>query len=145
MPYGIMFSVAERTPLSGATVRQHRRPWQMPEPTTTPGIAWAHLMSNPTIESQAVEALIKELVQTITTRWIELDQDLTVWEESDTGVCTDRVRQIGEQINRIAGYPALLAIRDQVAKFAGEFSPGLEHAFNAEINWSWNGIGNWQA
>ena len=98
-----------------------------------------------TVEQKELEALGDELLSSIAARWIELNQDLEVWEESDTGICTDRVRQIGEQLNRIGGYQMLMDARADVAERCHNFSPDMEIAFNTEINWVWNGIGNWQA
>ncbi len=50
-----------------------------------------------TLAVQSINDLGTELITTLASRWIDLDQDLSVWEESDTGICTDRVRQIGER------------------------------------------------
>jgi hypothetical protein len=98
-----------------------------------------------TIELQEIQALGDELLGTIAMRWIELDQDLSVWEESDTGICTDRVRQIGEQINRFGGLSMLMAVRSEIEERCMKFSPDFAQVFNTEINWVWNGIGGWQA
>ena len=109
-----------------------------------PGNAWVHFMST-AIEHQEIKALGEELFSILTTRWIELDQDIDVWGESDTGICTDRVRQIGEQINRIGGLSMLVAVRAEIEDHCMDFSPDFGQAFNTEINWVWNGIGEWQA
>ncbi len=98
-----------------------------------------------TLAVQSINDLGTELITTLASRWIDLDQDLSVWEESDTGICTDRVRQIGEQINRLGGYSALVAVCAEVGERCHTLSPDMELAFNTEINWVWNGIGNWQA
>ena len=97
------------------------------------------------IEHQEISALAEELMSILATRWIELDQDTDVWEESDVGICTDRVRQIGEQLNRIGGLALLLEARAKVSILCQQFSSDLELVFNTEINWCWNGIGGWQA
>ena len=109
-----------------------------------PGHAWVDFMTQ-VIETKERKALEENLFGVVTTRWIELDQDIDVWEQSDVGVCTDRVRQIGEQLNRLGGNSILAAARYNVAQRCGLYSPDLEAVFNTEINWVWNGIGGWQA
>ena len=128
---------------------EQRGSYTLPAPGTAsdpdaPGHAWEHFMST-ALATQSLNELGTELITTVVSRWIDLDQDLSVWEESDTGVCTDRVRQIGEQINRIGGYSALTAICAEAGERLHNLSPDLESAFNTEINWVWNGIGAWQA
>ena len=94
-----------------------------------------------------MESLGNEFFSIIETRWIEVNQDLAVWGESDIGIClgVDRVRQIGEQFNRIGGLSMLMAVRAEIAERCREFSPDLEYAFNAEIAHAWKGIDGWQA
>ena len=98
-----------------------------------------------TVEHQEIKALAEELFTIISTRWIELDQDTDVWAQSDVGICTDRVRQIGEQLNRIGGLALMMDARMKVAFFCLNFSTDFENVFNTEINWVWNGIGGWLA
>ena len=109
-----------------------------------PGHAWVHFMTT-ALAAHSINEIGTELITTVVSRWIDLDQNLSAWEEADTGVCTDRVRQLGEQINRLGGHSALVAVCAEVGERLHTVSPDLELVFNTEINWVWNGIGMWQA
>ena len=100
------------------------------------------------IASSEVGALANELHMLITDRWQELNYKL--WTESDEGLTgNDRVRQIGEQLNRIGGHQCMLSVvaaLEAVYRKSDEKSDhDLALCFNSDINWAWNGIGEWQA
>ena len=98
-----------------------------------------------TIQHQELKALENEVFDVVMGRWVELKFDTDVWSESTEGVCTNRVRQIGEQLNRLGGNNLLMVARYNVAQRLGVMDGNLEQVFNTEINWVWNGIGDWQA
>ena len=100
------------------------------------------------IATSEVGALAQELHQLIVSRWQELNYKL--WFESDKGLTgNDRVRQIGEQLNRIGGLSCMLsvvaALEALYRKSDDESDHDLALCFNSDINWAWNGIGDWQA
>jgi hypothetical protein len=69
-------------------------------------------------------------------QWIDGDQDV---------ICNERVRQIGEQLNRIGGLPAMQGVIGILDSTFQEREDELSMVFSSDINWAWNGIGDWQA
>jgi hypothetical protein len=92
------------------------------------------------------QALQDEMFNVVMDRWVELNFSTDNWSESTEGVCTNRVRQIGEQLHRAGGGNNLMFVaRHNIAKRLGVMDSNLQSVFNTEINWVWNGIGEWQA
>ena len=101
-----------------------------------------------TIEHQELKALQTEIFNIVKSRWVEsgLSNDQDAWgNELTEPICNDRVRQIGEQLNRIGGINFLMVARYNVAHRLCAEDPFLESFFNSDINWVWNGVGDWQA
>ena len=94
------------------------------------------------------QALQDEMFNVVIDRWVELNFSTDNWSESTEGVCTNRVRQIGEQLHRACEYSGsnlMFVARHNVAKRLGVMDSNLQSVFNTEINWVWSGIGEWQA
>ena len=60
-------------------------------------------------------------------------------------ICDERVRQIGEQLNRIGGMPAMLGVVGILHSAFQDREDALSLVFISDINCAWSGIGNWQA
>lgn len=101
-------------------------------------------MHTTTEQAAALAHIAEELVTIAASNW----QGYDAWSSSETGILDGpRVRELGEQANRIGGFPAM-----QIACYAA-FTDDSGHAVVgtvksaalSEINWQWNGIGDWQA
>lgn len=120
----------------------------MPEPTTTPGIAWTHFMSFTTkpVQCNGLNDFGSQVWKEVVRRWVELDFDHENWMGADQGVCNSRVRQLGEQIYRQTGSTAaLLTVCENVRIRLETTDSRLADCFMSDINCAWNGIGDWQA
>ena len=89
--------------------------------------------------------LADELTELIDARWKELG-GYDGWLESKKGLFSDsRARQIGEQLNRVGGFNAMQTITESIHESLGENDdPGLQRCFLSDINWAWDGIGQWR-
>lgn len=94
----------------------------------------------PSIANQSIEAMAVELRQIAEANWKGYD----AWAESDTGVLDQpRVRELGEQADRIAGFSGMTQLME--AAFSGHADRRLSMACITELNMRWNGIGFWMA
>ena len=70
----------------------------MPEPHTRQASPGLSLMASLTeIRAKDFQALQDEMFNVVMDRWIELNFSTDNWSESTEGVCTNRIRQIGQQ------------------------------------------------
>ena len=119
----------------------------MPEPTTTPGIAWVHFMSlqaDKPVPYSGLTEFASDVWKEVIRRWVELDFSDEGWTERGEGVCNDRVRQLGEQIYRQTNSTAsLLTVAQDVRVRLSRTDSRLAICFASDINAAWDGIGEW--
>ena len=58
---------------------------------------------------------------------------------------TPRVREIGKQLNLLGGYKAMTDISYAINQILFTIDKGLNAVYSTEINWAWDGIGEWRA
>ena len=69
------------------------------------------------------------------------------WAESEEGILSHpKVRQLGEQANRLGGMTGMQdAARLACLDSRGQVRDSLSRAMLSELNYAWNGIGTWLA
>lgn len=86
----------------------------------------------------------QQLLDHIEGRWTNYED----WcSENSTPVCIGcpDVRAIGVKLNEMGGMYCMSTIVGKVCEHAEDIDEGLAAAFQSEINYAWNGIGDWQA
>ena len=94
--------------------------------------------------AKELASISSELIAIATDNWEGFD----AWTESENGILSSpRVRELGEQANRIGGFEAMQTVAYAAFTDANGFSRGgsVKAAALSEINCRWNGIGDWQA
>lgn len=97
-----------------------------------------------TTSASALSHIAEELVSIADSNWKGFD----CWSESERGVLDNpRVRELGEQANRIGGFEAMQAAA--YAAFTDEDgharAGSVKSAALYEINYKWHGVGEWQS
>lgn len=99
----------------------------------------------PTLVSpDPIKALADELWDITRNRWPGYDE----WANGDEYLlCGDaRVRQLGEQADRLGGFKAMAAVVEMALYSRIQSEDGqIASAGVTEINHAWHGIGTWQA
>ena len=93
------------------------------------------------ITEEEVLALSQELYLLVHHYWESYSDD-------DESILLEdpRFRQIGECLNRCDGYHAMNTAVAAVAEaLRADQIPRLLLTFKSEVNWCWNGIGEWRA
>ena len=93
------------------------------------------------ITEEEVLALSQELYLLVHHYWESYSDD-------DESILLEdpRFRQIGECLNRCDGYHAMNTAVAAVAEaLRADHTPRLLLTFKSEVNWCWDGIGEWRA
>ena len=93
-----------------------------------------------TITEGEVLALSHELYSLVHHYWESYEDEESVLLEAP------RFRQIGECLNRCSGYTAMNTAVAAVAEaLRADHMYQLVSVFTSEVNWCWDGIGEWRA
>ena len=96
-----------------------------------------------TIARSALHQISDELWEIAHANW----KGVAHWETADSGLLdAPRVRELGEQANRLGGFAAMSAAGKHAFydRINGP-DDDLARAALYDLNWRWNGIGDWQA
>ena len=90
-----------------------------------------------------LSALAAELTETVESNW----QGYEAWTTSEEGLLSSpRIREIGEQANRLGGLNAMFTVAEAALKECGGcYRNQACMAASSELNYVWSGIGDWQA
>ena len=87
----------------------------------------------------ALKDIASELIRIGAANWTTYDN----WCESESGILdSPRVRELGQQANRIGGFVAMAGVCEALLHMVE--NRGLLMALRTELNMRWDGIGDWR-
>lgn len=97
------------------------------------------MKSAQTVALEELNIIATELIAIGRSNWSTYDR----WCESEAGILDHpRVRELGQQANRIGGFLAMAGVCEALTHMVDE--RGLLCALRTELNMRWDGIGDWR-